>query len=435
MIHQNLFPLSPVQGLSPFDCNHSDVPRSHHPERHLQCRGNEIDRQCWEGSQRRLSTRLWPRQETPPSRAWSVWRKYLSCCYMDILTTRKKQDNLWLTYPLGQWTHSSTLLWRYFINPISLTIYHHRDNKIWTFSPCNNSRTQLTYQRTGRTTNRPPSTLPIDCHQVADHITVCKRDIPRSLSPANAKFNTFSKYIAFLKPWETALFHNLNFKCTIHEFLNILTTPNIIASDGSVKDSKGSFGWVIATSMGHILATGSGVAFGHDITSFRSEGYGILAPLRLLYHLQTFYHQPLHNCPLTWYCDSESLIKRLNSNLQDTHNPNPNRYKPADNDIEMAITSTIPLVSTILHRHHLRSHQHDQTPLHKLPLPQRLNRMADTLASLVHQETNTSSNWVPLITIAGCQLHTKHGTITRLYTCTLHNKYTHQQTTRHICKD
>ena len=122
------------------------------------------------------------------------------------------------------------------------------------------------------------------------------------------------------------------------------------------------------------------------------------------------HHLPLFNRPITWYCDSESLLKRLNNNLQDIHNPN--HYKLADNDLEFTIVQTIPLVSTELYRHHIRSHQHDHIPLHKLPIPHRLNRIADSLTSTAHDDHPTATNKVPLITLAGCQLQINKGTIT-----------------------
>ena len=393
--------------------------------------GDEIDRQCWEGTQCKTSTRLWPRMEKPPPRAWSIWRKYISSCYLiEPSTTRKKLEELHLSYPLGPWLRPSKIVWPYYINPFSLTIYHHHQN-IDVLSPCNNTRTLLTYRPTGRTNYIPQSTIPIACTSTPHGITVLKRNLPRPLVLPTTKPDNFNDYIHSLEHWEKALLLNTHFEQSFDELSSTLTTPTIIASDGSVKDARGSFGWVIATLTGQILAKGSGIAFGYEVTSFRSEAYGILAPLRLLYRLQLYFQQPLHNRPLTWYCDSESLLKRINSNLLDT--PNPNRYKLADNDLETAIVNTIPLMSTILHRHHIRSHQHDHTPLHQLPLPQQLNRIADSLASRVHQEQNPPSNRVPIITIAGCQLHTRQGTITRSFTRTLHNAYTYQQTRRHIC--
>ena len=241
----------------------------------------------------------------------------------------------------------------------------------WSYIPCCNTRTQIEYRRTNRTNYCPDTTIPIDCtpsHNSNDNLMVQKSDIPRPTPQHKNKTQQFNDYINTLDCWERQLLQTIQFHLSPEDIISMLTQMIIIGSDGSVRDGRGSFGWIIANPQAHVLATGSGTAFGFEVTSFRSEAYGILAPLRLLYHLQCFNQFPLCNRSITWYCDSESLLKRIHSNMQDT--PNPNRYKLADNDLEIAITHTIPLVSTTLHRHHIRSHQHDHVPLHQLPIPQ-----------------------------------------------------------------
>ena len=400
-------------------------------------KGNEIARQCWEGTIPTRTTQLWPKQDKPPANAWLIWRKYLSRCYLeDESSTRKTHDNLCLTQPLGMWrqTRSHRHTWQYTINPISLTLYHTTDTNILVYSPFRNTRTHLMFRPTGHTTYCPPSTIPIDCVPLSDaskSIQIHKRNIPSIPARSIRTISSFRTYLDTLDHWEKQLLRTIHFQCSTTDFLAFSTSPILLATDGSVVENHGSFGWVIADQNGRILATGSGIAFGFKVTSFRSEAYGILAPLRLLYRFHCYHHLPLFNRPITWYCDSESLLKRLNNNLQDTHNPN--RYKLADNDLEFTIVQTIPLVSTTLHRHHIRSHQHDHLPLHKLPIPHRLNRIADSLASSAHEDCPTVTNKVPLVAPAGCQLQINKGTITRSYTRMLHNAFTYKQTSRHIC--
>ena len=366
-----------------------------------------------------------------------MWRKYLSRCYLaDESSTRKKHDDLRLASPLGPWFHKHPHrhLWEFRINPISLTIYRTIKDTTWSYSPGRNTHTQLEYHRTGSTNYCPNIAIPIDCTHSRDQFTsliVKKSNIPSIPTLHTSHPLHFHEYINTLKYWEQQLLQTIHFQHAIDKPLALLTNTIIIGSNGSVREGRGSFGWVVATPQAQILATGSGIAFGFDVTSFRSEAYGILAPLRLLYHLQCFHLFPLCHRTITWYCDSESLLKRISSNLHDT--PNPTRYKLADNDLEVAIINTIPLVSTILQRQHIRSHQHDHIPIHKLPLPQRLNRMADELAASVHDESSPPTHKAPLIQPAGCQLNTRHGTITRAYTRTLHDAFTHNQTSKHIC--
>ena len=209
-------------------------------------------------------------------------------------------------------------------------------------------------------------------------------------------------------------------------------SPIVIASDGSVQKPCAMFGWIITSTDGSPIARGSGQAFGHNISSFCAEAYGILGALRFLLWMLHYHNTPLSNRTTTWWCDSESLLKRIQSNLNDTINPN--RYKYADHDLEQCIILTIPLVTTNLTQQHIRSHQSDNTPPHLLPLPQRLNRMADELATAHYTRIDTTKGHrVPLITPAHCQLHTSVGTITRSYTPALHHAYSDQTTRQHIC--
>ena len=320
---------------------------------------------------------------------------------------------------------------QFYINPITLTIYQYTTTHIQVYSPCKTTRTLLTYKPTSHTTYRPPLTYPIDCEsspQQSTNITILKTDIPMIPRHHPTIINNFKDYLRTLDTWEQHLLEYFN----CGNILATLSGPIVLASDGSVSDSSGSFGWVAATPTNHILATGYGIAYGLNITSFRSEAYGFLAALRFLYQAQCYYKIPLPNRNITWYCDSDSLIKRIRSNLNDINNPN--RYKLADNDLEVAIIHTIPLVSTSLHPQHIRSHQHDHIPLHQLPLPQRLNRMADELASQAHTFAPPNTSHVPLITTARCQLNLHNGTITRSYKTTLHNAFTHHHTCKHICR-
>ena len=305
---------------------------------------------------------------------------------------------------------------------------------IQVYSPYKNTRTILTYKPTSRTTYRPQLTYPIDCipsSQQSTNITIRKTDIPMIPQHNPTIINSFNDYIRTLDTWEQYLLEYFHCGSNDNDLLATLSGPLVLASDGSVSDSSGSYGWVLASHTNQILATGYGIAYGSKITSFRSEAYGILAVLRFLYQVQCYYKIPLPNRSITWYCDSDSLIKRIGTNLNDISNPN--RYKLADNDLEVAIIHTIPLVSTSLHPQHIRSHQHDHMPLHHLPLPQRLNRMADELASRAHTSAPSNTSYVPLITIARCQLNLHYGTITRSYKTALHNAFTHQHTCKHIC--
>ena len=68
------------------------------------------------------------------------------------------------------------------------------------------------------------------------------------------------------------------------EFIEILRTePIVTVSDGASKDSKGTYAFIIGDSETYYVK-GSGYVSGHNPSSFRSEGFGILAGMRFLFH-------------------------------------------------------------------------------------------------------------------------------------------------------
>ena len=75
--------------------------------------------------------------------------------------------------------------------------------------------------------------------------------------------------------------------CLEEDLWTALTTQVCyIATDGSAPNGKGSFAWVISDSNGTILVKSKGPVYGANITSFRAEGYGILAILRFLLRMK-----------------------------------------------------------------------------------------------------------------------------------------------------
>ncbi len=84
----------------------------------------------------------------------------------------------------------------------------------------------------------------------------------------------------------------------------------ILVSDGSVRNNRGAFGWVLALPDGTRLAEGQGPAYGHEISLFRAEAYVMLSALRYIHHIAKHYNVPL---PLKFRlcCDNKGLIERV----------------------------------------------------------------------------------------------------------------------------
>ena len=170
---------------------------------------------------------------------------------------RKKRSNLQLDTDLGPWLpdHPQHQIRQYYINPISLTLYQHNDSQIQVFAPYRTTRTQLTYQPTGRVLQRPPATIPVECTVLLSnptHLIVQKHNLPPIPRRTPNNITSFTDYIHNLEAWEEHLLQHHHI-LTRDEGMIASAHCIIIASDGSVGDSQGSFGWVISTPDAHTL--------------------------------------------------------------------------------------------------------------------------------------------------------------------------------------
>ena len=398
--------------------------------------GTEIQRHFWDGSRPNNTTKLWPRQNKPSPNAWRIWRQFIARCYLfDDENRHPKRTDLQLQYPLGQWYSSHRTLQQrdYYFNPASQTIYHRQSMFYNIFHPYRNNRSTIQLRLTGRTTYLPPSSYPISPAVTSNtNIVLSKQHINNQYHekrPNNP--HSFSSRINSLEHWECSLLQS-------HKFYNhdtitvagLTNQPHIIATDGSENTGIGSFGWIICSHQGEILASGSGLAYGLHISSFRCEAYAILAALRFIIQLRQHHQLPSFDPHITWLCDCKSLLQRITTALSPI--PNPNRTKLAEHDTEIAIAHSFRLVSSNLHQKHIHSHQNDNIPLHSLPLPQKLNRMADSLAKDHAKTTNHATTTTPLISLAGCQLSINHSTITRSIPRYLAAAYSQQASINHI---
>ena len=135
------------------------------------------------------------------------------------------------------------------------------------------------------------------------------------------------------------------------------------------------------------------------MSSFRCEAYGILSALCFILHLQRYYHLPPRNITIDWWCDCNSLLQRL----VPLTIPDPNRFKLADHDTELTFRYLQNQLPSITHNH-LHSHLHDHTPLHLLPVPQKLNRIVDDIAKTYNKHMTAPATKALLLGPAGCHL-------------------------------
>ena len=125
--------------------------------------------------------------------------------------------------------------------------------------------------------------------------------------------------IGSLEPWEQQLFKDWRELTTEPALFSIMQnekefTQLYIGSDGGMLPqgefkNRGSQGWVIATS-DKILWRGSGPVVSYPKNaSFRTEAFGLLAILRLLYHTANFWGFALPDVSIKSHTDSLSLIQ------------------------------------------------------------------------------------------------------------------------------
>ena len=345
-----------------------------------------------------------------PSQAGSTWiyKRHLVAGRPPITTTR----------------HS------HYISNTTLKLFQRVQHGFDVFSPSKNSRRTIHFQPTGRTSYIPLSSHPIDTTTDQAGISINKQHIQQHNETTQPNIQTLLMRIESLPLWEKELIHCHKLFDNDETLSRLLSMDIVIATDGSYKDDKGSYGWIITTSNDIYLAKGSGTVFSKTLSSFHCEGYGILAALRFILLLRLHFHQPVPNTTITWWCDSLSLLQRLAPQPI----PNPNRSKLADHDVESSIRHSVPLVTTKLQSIHIRSHQYDNEPLESIPLPHKLNRIADQLAIQHLSQISQPTSKAPLLDPARCQLHIGGNTITRALPMYLRSAFSDKHIRTHLLR-
>ena len=138
-------------------------------------------------------------------------------------------------------------------------------------------------------------------------------DIPPQ-HPASLSLSTYQMFVKSLTASEQLLISEIQF--LDDDFVHILKSwKNIYigASDGSVAEKNGSFGWIISdksnSSTGIVKCKGR--AHGYPMTSFRAEAYGMWSILMLVIKANKFLNLPAEN-KLLLYCDNKALVNMVN---------------------------------------------------------------------------------------------------------------------------
>jgi hypothetical protein len=226
---------------------------------------------------------------------------------------------------------------------------------------------------------------------------------------------TFTDYLATLDQWERLLFDHLDLTVSPYEIIATLDSHEAIysASDGSIKDYQGSFGWLLSSPDGTVIIKCSGPAYGKQMKSYRAEGYGMLSLLRFIYRLYSFCQQPLPDA-LSLFCDSKSLLDKTRTYLQHSRFY-PNTSLQPDWDVVQQIASTIRQFPHPPHLVHVKAHQDDAATFNGLEVESQLNVRADTLAKEYNSISHHKASAVPRLPCNAAQLHCQGQTVTSRY--------------------
>ena len=190
------------------------------------------------------------------------------------------------------------------------------------------------------------------------------------------------------------------FRRLLYEFTQIATDVEVwrafrsrrrlvIASDGSLLDTGGTFGWKITCDKFKPLFTGAGPVDGPiEIgSSTRSELGGFTAPL-LLVTILARHWKLRHRCKFRWLADSKVALSRVSIVTRPDHKPT----KQLDNiDYVSVIEELFKELRRPMQAHWVKSHQDSSKPYAQLTPEAKLNVDVDELATSYHTRTSGKS--------------------------------------------
>lgn len=393
--------------------------------------GNRIDESMYWGNLQQTPstcTHHAATQQNPNGKAWKAWRKLLHLFCRRSSRELKHQYLLSWTVPRAQQRRQWPVLYDQDSNQIFCKV-----DQGWT-------QHEMMYYHYDATPSQivdepPASAAPCDYSRNQHNIRMIlfhDRDIPVTPPPPTS----LQTVVPTLEPWESHLLSDLEW--TVPEtavWQALRNSQCIFASDGSAPKSKGSFAWILSDDSGNRLVQCSGPVFGHRISSYRAEGYGILSVLRFLYHMHQIYSDSTGPKP-ELKSDSKSMIQVIHRHQGYAH-IFPNATMASDWDVIAEITQTLKTLTDALTPtlSHIKGHQDRTKSYDKLPLRAQLNIDADKLAEQwLQQHQDFDHSQVPILPTSGCQLHLTPGTITHNLKQELVQARTANNLRKHLCK-
>lgn len=339
---------------------------------------------------------------------------------------------------LGKWTVPAHLLRRrrqtYYL-PRTRRVYHWQHDCYWEYTRIPGKTD--TYRKHCSTSWVPTSDcIPVDAsfgrNKTERFLTVEMRlvfDDPPS-RPGTERPRSFDHYIQSLPTWERSLLEGIRFLVPPNDIaLRIFSSPKgtrlLVVSDGSLRHSTNTFGWVVGSNLNEVFAEHAGLGYGEP-TSHRAEGYGMLSGALFIYHLYRFTSdvslKPLNEYPLSFLADNSGLVSRVN-NRQTFNSCYPNATLAPDWDVVEQIHLTLRKLdnkkTTI---EWVRGHQ-DNTN-NNLSVEAEYNVRADELAGGFQSIDNSAYRSPPLLPAERARLVINGSIIQGHYTKAIREAYT-----------
>jgi hypothetical protein len=232
-------------------------------------------------------------QEHPRlSKIWSLWRGAL-------LSQLTEPDGTTLKTSLGKWLHHHSALKRQWTHLWSRTehqVYNHVSGKMYEILDQGPGSLFHYKQPPQYLSDLPSNCVPVDIEPKDGYYTKHRTyDLYRG---PQELIQNVPQFATKLEDWQWDLLRRLSPVGTHAHVATQLEIPSqatepetdqdtwpVLVCDGSVMNEQGTFGWVISLPIGETLCTGKGPAYGHDISSYRAEAYGMLSGLLYLYQL------------------------------------------------------------------------------------------------------------------------------------------------------
>jgi len=443
--------------------------------------GRQVDMRTLEGRRPGFSAKSrWHRlnQAKPSATSWRLWRK------ANLIWST---SGGWLRQPLGKWTIpvcQQRMMWPAYYdgNILHVRNSQYSNDQQTIYDPyIRSSHSQIEFRRAppqlsesktikGQTCDLPNTAYPVIVTPTPQgweveetqlhHQHACQ--FTNNIAPQLRQSFPQVWDTSGLSMWEQQLFEGLQFLLPLPELLHRLMGGFSAASDGSVSArGSGSFGWIISFHNGLRAVSCNGTVSGGKLTSYRSEGSGLVSLFSFLNRLSEMFDVPLAAVAWECACDNLAIVQAVQwflgkdpsvrpaqqaqplseatvyQCLRDNSDQHDHQAKgrvdaqriladptAPDWDILIELQGQVKTFSKCEMKH-VRGHQDRKRAYDTLPLLSQLNVDADALAGEYHQRCGDYPRPKALLAPSThLHCHLESGTITASWKNTLRNSAT-----------